>query len=51
MMNEQEKEFLDLFRKLPPDEREVYLQGLRAEVANNLLNAQKKEEQENENQG
>lgn len=35
MMNKQEKEFLDLFRKLTPDEREVYLQGLRKEVASN----------------
>lgn len=34
-MDEQEKEFLDLFRKLPPDAREVYLQGLRKEVASN----------------
>lgn len=35
MLNEQEKEFLDLFRKLPPDEREAYIQYLKKEVAAN----------------
>lgn len=34
-MDEQEKEFLDLFRKLPPDEREAYIQYLKMEVATN----------------
>lgn len=34
-MNEQEEEFLTLFRELEPDEREAYIQHLKKEVAAN----------------
>lgn len=32
---EQEKEFLELFRKLSPEEQEAYIQNLKDEVATN----------------